>query len=305
VVVPEGDYKIGSPEQEAGRDVYTQIRQKCEGVNVEDQRKVRLQPFALVRHPITQAQWRAVAMLPRQERDLSLTPGTHKPDGLWENHAQPGGLAVDSVSWNDCQEWLKRLNRWLSQQWPALGGQGEAPEFGLPSESQWEAACRAGSGTPFHFGDTLDGSWANYDGGYTYGLGRKGIYRQRPVPVGAFGLVNRWGLAEMHGQMQEWCADQWHRNPIPEAQQQQRGWLGWDRKRHEQVCDGSALVGPDPGLGQVPQEQAMRLLRGGSWVDVLVSARAAMRSSIHPVNRISSVGVRPGCFSPPGLFLYT
>jgi formylglycine-generating enzyme required for sulfatase activity len=305
VVVPEGDYKIGSPEQEAGRDVYTQIRQKCEGVNVEDQRKVRLQPFALVRHPITQAQWRAVAMLPRQERDLSLTPGTHKPDGLWENHAQPGGLAVDSVSWNDCQEWLKRLNRWLSQQWPALGGQGEAPEFGLPSESQWEAACRAGSGTPFHFGDTLDGSWANYNGSYTYGNGRKGIYRQRPVPVGAFGLVNRWGLAEMHGQMQEWCADQWHRNPIPEAQQQQRGWLGWDRKRHEQVCDGSALVGPDPGLGQVPQEQAMRLLRGGSWVDVLVSARAAMRSSIHPVNRISSVGVRPGCFSPPGLFLYT
>ena len=137
---------------------------------------------------------RAVAVLPEVERKLSLTPGTHKPDGLWERFAQPGSLAVDSVSWQDGQEWLKRLNRWLNEQWLALGGHGEPPVFALPSESQWEAACRAGSGTPFHFGDTLDPSWANYNGNYTYGPGRKGIFRQRPVPVGAFGLVNRWGL---------------------------------------------------------------------------------------------------------------
>jgi formylglycine-generating enzyme required for sulfatase activity len=285
VVVPGGLYEIGSPEEEAGRDVYTRFRQKCEGVEVEALRRVDVKNFALVRHPITQAQWRAVAALPRLVRDLSPTPGTYKPDGLWENHAQPGGLPVDSVSWNDCQEWLKRLNRWLSEQWLAMGGQGEAPVFGLPSESQWEAACRAGSGTPFHFGDTLDVSWANYDGNYTYGAGRKGIYRQRPVPVGAFGLVNRWGLADLHGQLWEWCGDQWHRDPVEGV-----------------VGDGSALEGPDLEL-EGNQEQAMRLLRGGSWFIDPHRARAAVRLSFRPVILRTTVGVRPGCFSPPGLLL--
>ncbi|MFM9047783.1 MAG: hypothetical protein ACKOOH_09060, partial [Cyanobium sp.] len=115
VVVPGGEYEIGSPDKEAGRDVYTQFRQKCAGVNVEAERKVRLNGFALVRHPLSQAQWRAVAGLPG-ERDLSLTPGTYDAKGLWETHAQPGGLAVESVSWNACQEWLQRLNLWLKQQ---------------------------------------------------------------------------------------------------------------------------------------------------------------------------------------------
>ncbi|MFM9102787.1 MAG: formylglycine-generating enzyme family protein, partial [Cyanobium sp.] len=287
VVVPGGEYAIGSPEEEAGRDVYTQFRQKCEGVNVEAERQVTLKPYALVRHPLSQAQWRAVARLPRLERDLSLTPGTYKPDGLWESHAQPGGLAVDSVTWNDSQEWLKRLNLWLAQKWPELSGKGEPPVFGLPSESQWEAACRAGRGTPFHFGDTLDASWANYRGDFTYGPGRKGIFRQRVVSIGAFGLVNRWGLAEMHGQLQEWCADQWHRDPVEGA-----------------VGDGSPLEGPDPEL-EGNQEQTYRLLRGGSWFSDPVSARAAVRDSFHPDFLNTTVGVRPGCFSPPGLLLYT
>ena len=286
VVVPGGESRIGSPEEEAGRDVYTQFRQKCEGVNVEPERKLGLLAFALVRHPLSQAQWRAVAALPRLERDLSLSPGTYDAKGLWESHGQPGGLAVDSVSWIDCQEWLKRLNRWLSEQWPELGGQGEVPVFALPSESQWEASCRAGSRTPFHFGDTLDACWANYDGNYTYGAGRKGVFRQRPLSVGAFGLVNRWGLAELHGQLLEWCADQWHRDPVAGS-----------------AGDGSPLEGPDPEL-EGNQEQAMRLLRGGSWVDVPHGARAAMRGSIHPGLLLADVGVRPGCFSPPGLFLY-
>ncbi|MBM5817018.1 MAG: formylglycine-generating enzyme family protein, partial [Cyanobacteria bacterium K_Offshore_surface_m2_239] len=287
VVVPGGEYKIGSPKEEAGRDVYTQFRQKCEGVNVEAERQVTLKPYALVRHPLSQAQWRAVARLPRLERDLSLTPGTYEAKGLWESHAQPGGLAVDSVTWNDSQEWLKRLNLWLAEKWPELGGKGEAPEFALPSESQWEAACRAGRGTPFHFGDTLDASWANYRGDYTFGPGRKGIFRQRVVPIGAFGLVNRWGLAEMHGQFFEWCADQWYRDPLAGS-----------------AGDGSPLEGPDSEL-EGNQEQEMRLLRGGSWVDVPVIARAAFRGSDHSVNLNTGVGVRPGCFSPPGLFLYT
>ena len=285
VVVEGKNYAIGSPETEEGRDVYLRFRQKCEGVNVEVQRTVNLKAFALVRHPLTQAQWRAVAALPRLERDISPSPGTYEAKGLWESYAQPGGLAVDSVSWDDCQEWLQRLNLWLKEQWPELSGQGEAPQLALPSESQWEAACRAGASTPFHFGATLDASWANYQGGYTYGLGRTGDYRQRPVPMGFFGLVNRWGLAEMHGQLLEWCADQWHRDP-----------------RYGSTGDGSPLDDPDPEL-EGNQEQAMRLLRGGSWIDSPRSARAAFRNGALPVSVLTLVGVRPGCFSPPGSLL--
>jgi formylglycine-generating enzyme required for sulfatase activity len=287
VVVEGRECTIGSPKEEVGRDLYSQFRQKCEGVNVEVQRMVNLKAFALVRHPLTQAQWRAVAALPRLERDISSIPGTYEAKGLWESYAQPMGLAVDSVSWNDCQEWLRRLNRWLVVHWHKQGGQGEAPQLALPSESQWEAACRAGAGTPFHFGDTLDCTWANVDGNYTYGAGRKSVYRQRPVPVGFFGLVNRWGLAEMHGQLLEWCADQWHRDPLAGS-----------------TVDGSPLEDPDPGL-QGNQEQAYRLLRGGSWLGNPLFARAAFRRSFHPGSVSAFVGVRPGCFSPPGSLLGT
>ena len=285
VVVKGGEYRIGSPKEEVGRDLYPQFRQKCEGVNVEEQRTVNLKAFALVRNPLSQAQWRAVAALPSLERDISQAPGTYEAKGLWESYAEPGGLAVDSVSWNDCQEWLQRLNLWLKEQWPELGGQGEAPQLALPSESQWEAACRAGDSTPFHFGDTLDASWANYDGNYTYGRGRKGAFRQRPVPLGFFGLVNRWGLAEMHGQLLEWCADQWHRDPVAGS-----------------AGDGSPVEGPDSEL-EGNQEQSYRLLRGGSWIDGPLNARAAFRISGRPGYVYTGVGVRPGCFSPPGSLL--
>jgi formylglycine-generating enzyme required for sulfatase activity len=148
-------------------------------------------------------------------------------------------------------------------------------------------ACRAGSGTPFQFGDTLDVSWANYNGHFIYGLGREGLFRQRVLPIGALGLVNRLGLAEMHGQVWEWCADQWHRDPVVSA-----------------VGDGRALEGPDPEL-EGNQEQSYRLLRGGSWVSDPRNARAALRYGYPPGSLLTSVGFRPGCFSPAGLFLYT
>jgi formylglycine-generating enzyme required for sulfatase activity len=84
-------------------------------------------------------------------------------------------------------------------------------QLALPSESQWKAVCRAEEASsaeapessPFHFGATLDPSWARYDATYPYGRGRRGDYKKRPVPIGFFGLVNRWGLAELHGQLAE------------------------------------------------------------------------------------------------------
>jgi formylglycine-generating enzyme required for sulfatase activity len=288
VLVPGGEYDIGSPETEEGRDWYANQRDGCKGVNVEAERSLRLESFAMARHAITQAQWRAVAELPQVEKELNPTPGSYKPDGLWETHAQPGALPVDSISWNDCQEWLQRLNRWLTSEWSSQGGKGEPPQFSLPGEGQWEAACRAGTATPFHFGDVLDATWVNFDGGYTYGPSRKGGYRQRPVPVGFFGLVNRWGLAELHGQLFEWCGDQWHPDPTGE---------GWPSA-------GVAWDGVDPDLEALGTAQKeLKLLRGGSWFLDPRNCRAANRNSIHPAFVNPFNGVRPCCLLPPGSLL--
>jgi len=306
VLVPAGEYGIGSPEEEGGRDVYTQFRQKCEGVDVEARRTVRLEGFALPRHPLSQAQWRAVveAAAPEQRGALKAAPSTFRPEGAWERHGQPGGLPVSSVSWTDCQQWLQALNSWLEKQWPAwlehhpaLGA--EAIRLALPSESQWEAASRAGSASPFHFGATLDPSWALYDASFTYGKGRRGAYEQRPVPIGAHGLVNRWGLAELHGQLQEWCADQWHRSPIPESSVGRQRWFG-GKSSQAVLLAGSALEGPDPGLAGVPIEREMRLLRGGSWFDEPRNCRSAYRGSNFPALLDDNVGFRVCCL-PPGL----
>ena len=242
-----------------------------------------------MRHPITQAQWRAVVKgWPGQPpAALPESPGSVEPKDIWESYGQPGALPVDNVSWNTCREWLQRLNSLLPPQ---------AVPLALPSESQWEAACRAEEAsatdapnpTPFHFGDTLDTSWANFNGNNLYGCGRKGAHRQRVLTMGFFGLVNRWGLAELHGQLQEWCADQWHRHPVRDG---------------SDLMEGSAWDGPDPGLAGVPLERDMRLLRGGSWFNGPRNARAAFRRSRHPANISTDNGVRPCCLLPPGSLL--
>ncbi|MFN7896629.1 MAG: SUMF1/EgtB/PvdO family nonheme iron enzyme [Cyanobacteriota bacterium] len=300
VLLPAADYQIGSPDAEEGRTVYSQNRSKCdpEEVEVEARRTVRLRGFALVRQPISQAQWRAVVewLAADKRGNLKPGPGTFRGEDLWERHGQPGALPVDSVSWNASREWLQALNGWLADQWPSWVEDDpamavEPVRLDLPSESQWEAACRADTHidtdnpTPFHFGATLDASWARYDASYTYGKGRRGEYEQRPVPIGFFGLVNRWGLAELHGQLSEWCGDQWHRDPVTAA-----------------PAEGAAIEGPDPGLVG-DKEQRYRLLRGGSWFVSPHNARAAFRLSNDPDGDFTIIGLRPCCPSPPGSLL--
>jgi formylglycine-generating enzyme required for sulfatase activity len=283
VLVPGGDYLIGSPEGEAGKpESYIWMPENKE-LDKEPQRQVRLAPLAMTRFPITQDQWAAVAEL---EPGLKPAPGTYEAKGLWEAHCQPGCLPVDSVSWNDCQEWLARLNRWLAEQWRERGLAREVPELRLPGEGEWEAACRAESETPFHFGDMLDSGWAIYDHTERYGAGRiKGTYAQRPLAIGSHGLVNRWGLAEMHGQMYEWCGDLWHPSPIGGPQ------------------DGSPWEDPDPSPEAIARADN-RLLRGGSWIDGPHSCRAAFRFCFRPGRHShSDLGVRPCCLLPPGSLL--
>ncbi len=300
VAIPGGEHTIGSPADERDKAAvlnwFAGIRDGCrdprtgEPLDLEAERRVELAPFWLLRHPISQRQWLAVVKaVEAVERELDESPGGAKAESLWDLYGQPGELAVNQVSWNDCQEWLRRLNRWLSEQWLVLGGTGEPLQLALPGEGQWEAACRAGTATPFHFGDTLDFRWARYDAPVVFGLGRKGAMAKQPGVNGGCGLVNRYGLAEMHGQLLEWCGDSWHPNPVGE---------GWH-------ADGLPWEGEDGDLAQRESGQrGWKLLRGGSWLSYPLLCRAAFRNSYSPYYVAPLIGLRPGCCpSPPGSLL--
>ena len=139
-----------------------------------------------------------------------------------------------------------------------IQGWGQALQLALPSESQWEAACRAGR-LPLLKRSTSALSLRRH-AGCELGPLRRQLHlrqgparvntKQRPVPIGFFGLVNRWGLAELHGQQLSGALTRWHRDPVAGS-----------------IGDGSPVEDPDPELAEGNQEQAYRLLRGGSWFD--------------------------------------
>ena len=119
--------------------------------------------------------------------------------------------------------------------------------YRLPTEAEWEYACRAGTTTPFHFGETISTDQANYNGNFTYGNGKKGVYRKKTTPVGSF-PANAWGLYDMHGNVWQWCQD----------------WYG-DYPQKDVV---------DP---QGPEKGEYRVLRGGSWSNDPRYCRSAYR----------------------------
>jgi sulfatase modifying factor 1 len=169
------------------------------------------------------------------------------PSHFQENGSNP----VENVAWHDAQRFIAELNRRL----PALYAR-------LPTEAEWEYACRAGTTTPFSFGKQITPEQVNYHGDYPCVGGEKGLYRQRTAPVGTL-PPNPWGLYEMHGNVWEWCAD-WYAEYLPEPQVDPRG----------------------PALGR------MRVLRGGTWSDPARYARSATRSRIEPAYRPRSTGFR-------------
>lgn len=169
------------------------------------------------------------------------------PSHFQENGNNP----VENVAWHDAQRFITELNRRL----PGLYAR-------LPTEAEWEYACRAGTTTPFSFGQRITPEQVNYHGDYPCFGGEKGIYRQRTAPVGSL-PPNPWGLYEMHGNVWEWCAD-WYAEYSSEPQLDPRG----------------------PDFGR------MRVLRGGTWSDPARYARSATRSRIEPAYRPRSTGFR-------------
>ncbi len=249
VAIPDGDFLMGSPPDEVGRDYYAYNYPETEGIDVEAQHRVTVSAFSMGRYPITQAQWRTVAQLPKVNRDLDPDPANFKGD------QRP----VEVVSWSEAVEFCDRLS------------QHTGKIYRLPSEAEWEYACRAGTTTPFHLGNTLSTDLANYDGNYTYGDGVTGLYRQKTSEVGSFGLVNAFGLADMHGNVLEWCLDHWH--PSYEGA----------------PTDGSAWI--------TDGDDRYRLLRGGSWYNYPDYCRSANRGRNARDYRDNNLGFRVVCAS--------
>jgi formylglycine-generating enzyme required for sulfatase activity len=165
---------------------------------------------------------------------------------------------VEQVSWVDAMEFCRRLS------------QRTGRVYTLPSEAQWEYACRAGTTTPFHWGATISTKLANVDGREVFGDGEKGEYRQQTMDVASF-PANPWGLHDMHGNVREWCADHWHGN-YEAAPDDGRAWIDEGAKTNE-----------------------WRLLRGGSWVNSPGNSRSAYRNVVHPGNRGDEIGFRVCC----------
>ncbi len=213
VLVPAGKFKMGSPANEKGR-----------GSN-ETQHEVTLTtPFYLGKYEVTPEQWNAL-----MGNNPSETKGAKLP--------------VTDVSWEDCQEFIKKLNAKTN------GG------YRLPSEAEWEYACRAGTTTAYSFGDNITAKDANYN---------IGVKIVKPVAVGNY-KPNAFGLYDMHGNVWEWCKD----------------WYG-----NYQAGAVTDLKGPAKGEGHV--------LRGGSFISDVSLARSSNRNDyiLTPTFRIYYEGFR-------------
>ena len=225
VYIPGGKFMMGSPEYDSEKS----------------QHEVTVPSFFMGKFQITQAQWKVIACCGdlKVKRDLESNPSYFKGDNR----------PVEQVSWDDAVEFCQRLSK--------LTGK----EYRLPSEAEWEYACRAGTTTSYHFGEAITGKLANY-----------GQNVNETTSVGQFS-PNAFGLYDMHGNVWEWCQDNWHKN-------------------YEDVPnDGSAwLSGRDMDIKKV--------IRGGSWVDNPDACRSAFRSYFTRDARDIGGGVRVVCVAP-------
>jgi formylglycine-generating enzyme required for sulfatase activity len=245
VLVPGGSFLMGAPEGE----LHSHDEER-------PQHLVTVPDFAIGQFTITQAQWTAIAQLPKVKRKLNPNPFFYTGDDR----------PAERVNWEEAVEFCDRLTHLTRK------------PYRLPSEAEWEYACRAGTTTAFNLGPTIATDFANYRGvdddrgeqGVflgNYGDGPKGAYRGKTIEVGQFS-PNPFGLYDMHGNVWEWCADHWHQN--------------YD----EAPIDGSAWLDP------AADEGGDRVIRGGSWHHSPQYCRSAYRFSYAPGNRNNYLSFR-------------
>ena len=204
------------------------------------QHKVTIQSFFVGKFTVTQAQYQEI-----MDNNPSLSKGEQRP--------------VESISWNNATEFCQKLTEKTGRR------------YRLPSEAEWEYACRAGTTTPFHFGETITTDLVNYDGNYTYADAPKGKVRKQTIEVGSF-PPNAFGLHNMHGNVREWCQDTWQEN------------------YYNAPDDGSAWIQND--------NYSQRVLRGGSWSNPPVYCRSAFRYYDDPNYGYEDFGMRVVCDLP-------
>ncbi len=249
IEIPAGVFRMGSTNAEveaafADAQRYNKDATREWFETEQPRHRVAVPALWISRYQVTQEQWWAVARLPKVKLELPPEPSNFEGDKL----------PVEQVSWEEAVEFCQRLERQFKR------------TYRLPSEAEWEYACRAGSTTPFAFGPTITRELVNYNGGYPYGNAAKGEYRQRTVPVGSLGVANAFGLYDMHGNVWEWCADVWHES------------------YKDAPIDGSAWVSGG--------DSSRRVVRGGSWNYISRLCRSADRLSLTPGFRINYIGFR-------------
>lgn len=232
VSIPGGKFTMGAPQEESE--------------SREDERPrhlVTVKPFFMGKYPITQAQWRAIASLPKIKHDLHPDPSYFKGDNR----------PVERVSWYDADEFCDRLSKVTGR------------TYRLPSEAEWEYACRARTTTPFHFGATITTNLANF---CQQDQSMNKVERKQTTDVGSF-PANAFGLYEMHGNVWEWCADNWHED------------------YQDAPSDGSVWV--------INGNSEYRILRGGSWDYFPTFCRCTYRFFENPQVKDKEFGFRVVC----------
>lgn len=204
------------------------------------QHKVSMEAFWVGKYPVTQAQYFAL-----MKENPSFFKDDRKP--------------VENISWYEAEQFCQKLSD--------LTGK----KFRLLSEAEWEYVCRAGTTTPFAFGKTITADLANYKANYGYGDGQGGKWRQETTPVGSF-YANNFGLYDLHGNVWEWCQDNWHEN-YQEAPTDNQPWLD---DNHE-------------------DEDSPRVIRGGSWDDTAYYCRSGVRLWTLPQFKGKLIGFRVAC----------
>lgn len=295
VQIPGGIFLMGSPEHERVNAMLLH----SEG----PQHTVAIRPFCMGKYPVTQAQWRAVAALPQVKCGLDPDPSTFKRDSL----------PVEGVTWYDAVEFCERLTQQTQR------------SYTLPSEAQWEYACRAGTTTPFHFGEKLTPKLANYrarfdsfsvpnikEVNYNYSVQPNGEAGNSTTPVGHFGVANAFGLYDMQGNVWEWCLDDWHVD-YEGAPTDGSAWFdnhitNPTRKPYRAVQrNGSWLVYPVDCPCEIrplypdqddPEWWDKAVLRGGSWFVNSADCRSGHRLLNDTANRVvctHDIGFRVVC----------
>jgi len=223
--IPPGEFMMGSPEDEPER------------YDDEVLHHVTISKgFYMGTTTVTQGQWKAV---------MGNNPSSFKDDG--------DEYPVETISWDDANEFIKKLNTF-----------DETGKYRLPTEAEWEYACRAGTETPFYFGECLSTNQANYDGNYPMTNCPKGVYRKKTVPVASF-EPNSWGLYDMHGNVRELCEDVYIEKYLKDS-----------------VTDPVIQRG----------SSGLRVARGGSWYYSARYCRSASRSRFRPGIRNFILGAR-------------